>query len=145
MIIDYSSYNNYTHAVMIFENDGTLIYMNEKAKQTFGNYASGLFKCHYIFRGFNDDCPKFINCVCGRERKWGKANINYLREANTLQGKAFFIIEKRPIRDSSRYMEYLYDITETANSYIENGWMTKDELENMALDFKNSARTKIVI
>ncbi|MGE4498276.1 MAG: hypothetical protein AB7E48_10395 [Deferribacterales bacterium] len=144
MKVDYSSYNRHTYPVIIFDSEGTLIYMNESAHRVFGDFDCGEDKCHYIFRGFEAECKNYINCVCGREVACTNGRASFVREAKTLDGNAFFIVERYRIQDSSHYMEYLYDITQTAASYISNGWMTKDELENMMLDTESKSGSQTV-
>ncbi len=141
MKVDYSSYNRHTYPVIIFEADGTLIYMNESAHRIFGQFSCGEHKCHYIFRGFENECKNYMNCVCGKEATCINGKASFVREAKTLKGKAFFIVERLRIQESDHYMEYLYDITQTASSYIENGWMSKYELENLMLDAEGSSGT----
>ena len=131
---EYSSYDGYLHPAIIFDNDGTLVYMNEAAKKIFGSHEEGKEKCHYIYRGFNSECKNYIKCVCGKQQPSGNPKLSFIREAVTTKGNHFFIVEKKQLPNSTRYIEQLYDITEVANSYIESGLMTKDELENMIIE-----------
>jgi hypothetical protein len=135
--MEYSTYNNHTHPVLVLEQDGTIVYMNQEAKNTFGDYPLGQYRCHYVFRGLKDRCPNFMQCTCARDPKIEGRDLNFVRESVTTKGKAFFLVEKRYLAGTDKHMECLFDISESVYRYINQGWITKHELENLTIDPSN--------
>jgi hypothetical protein len=134
MEVDYSIYDYYKYPVLIFNKEGLLQYMNNAAVEALGRFRCGVDRCHFVYRNLDSECNNHIKCVCGKTAASSEQKVSFIRALH-IEGKdRFFITERQPISHSVNFIEHLYDFTPTAEHYIEKGWMTKEELENIILE-----------
>ncbi|WP_022850341.1 hypothetical protein [Limisalsivibrio acetivorans] len=133
MKVDSVFFERYDYPVLIFDDNGYLQYMNTRAGEFFDTESNNT-KCHNIFRGLNSECRNHINCLCGREliSCANSDRVSFVRKSKTLKGDLFFIVDRQ--KDGDAHIEFLTDISDTAKMYIEEGWMTEEELENTVIE-----------